>query len=214
MEPPYETGIDSFDDTIDNPEPGDRRPTAGWNPPELALLAGMSVGMLGVTAGAVWLLYQAVTGLSGLLADGGRAATNSGRDLAGWLTDGPITTTVTDPIRIYLDTHATGLPATAAQLWTTWLVTGGVLLLIAAAGSLGARIGWTVFGALTTAMAYAGTTGHGQALAAGLTAGLWALLSIPAFAHRHRCGTEITVITNPAPRDTSSDSDTEPARTA
>ena len=212
MEPPYNVSIDQ--PGADSGEP-DRRKLADWSRTEIVGIGAVAAVLLILVTGVVWVLVKLVTGIGGLLADGGRAATSGGRDLAGWLTDGPITTTVTTPVRAYLDTHAAGLPATAGQLWTTWLVAAGVLLLLAATGSLGARIGWTVLGALTTAMVYAGTTGHGQALAAGLTAAVWALLSIPAFARRHRGGgTEIIVIT-PAPRETSTDnSDTEPAHTA
>ena len=212
MEPPYEVSIDQpGTDTTTTGTGTGRGRLSDWSPTEIAGIGAVAAVMLALAAGILWLLVTLVSGLAGLIADGGRAVGNHGGDLLGWLTDGPITTTVTNPVRAYLDTHAGGLPATAGQLWTTWLITAGVLLLIASAGSPGARIGWTVFGALTTAMAYAGTTGDGQALAAGVTAAVWALLSIPAFARRRGGGHEITVITTPAPREPSTDTEPAPA---
>jgi hypothetical protein len=213
VEPPYEVSIDQ--PGTDAGEPG-HRGLADWSRTEIAGIGAVAAVMLALAAGIIWLLVTLVTGLAGLLADGSHSAADAGGDLLGWLTDGPITTTVTNPVRAYLDTHAGGLPATAGQLWTAWLVLAGMLLLIAATGSTGARIGWTVIGALTAGMAYAGTTGHGQALAAGVTAAVWAVLSIPAFARRRRGGHEITVITTPAPatRETSTSTDTDPAPAA
>jgi hypothetical protein len=209
VEPPYEVSIDR-PGTDDTPSSSTGRGRlSDWSPTEIAGIGAVAAVMLALAAGILWLLVTLVSGLVGLIADGGRAVGHRGGDLLGWLTDGPITTTITGPVRAYLDGHAAGLPATAAQLWTTWLITGGLLLLIAAAGSPGARIGWCVFGALTSGMAYAGTTGDGQALAAGLTAAVWALLSIPAFTRRHR--STVTVITTPAPHPSSTD--TEPAPT-
>jgi hypothetical protein len=49
------------------------------------------------------------------------------------------------------------------------------------AGSRGARLSWVITGVTTTAMVYAGTPGHGRALAAGLTLTVWAVLSVAAF---------------------------------
>jgi hypothetical protein len=47
--------------------------------------------------------------------------------------------------------------------------------------SRGARIGWSLLGAATAAMVWAGAAPHSRDLAAGLAAAAWSLLSIPAF---------------------------------
>ena len=202
MEPPYEISIDqdlhhTGDTRNADAPPARTRPLADASPAEIAGLLGGSAVLLGAAAALGWLLYATVTGLAAMAVTGVHAGADASRHLLDWLTHGPITGTIIGPVRAYLDTHASGLPATGHQLWITWLALTAILLLTAALGSTGARLGWTLLGALTTAMVYAGTPSHGQALAAGLTAGLWALLSIPAFRRRGDRG--ITVVTPPAP---------------
>ena len=92
-----------------------------------------------------------------------------------------MTRTITDPVHTYLTAHATGLPVTAHTLWITWLVATIGLLALATAGSRGARYGWCLHGATTTAMVYTATPTDARALAAGLTITLWALLAVAAF---------------------------------
>lgn len=218
MEAPYEVNIDQGIDQVDtdntdadadSAEPTGRRwLLAGWNGRELAVIVAGTAVLLAAAAAVIWLLYQLITGLAGLIGAGFR-------DLLAWLAGGPITSTVTDPIHAYLHSHAAGLPVTARQLWTTWLVLTVVLFAAAVSGSPGGRIGWAVLGALTTAMVYAGAPAGGQALAAGLTAAVWALLAVPAFARSRR--TYGVTLANPAPSrapnragntDTDTDTDT------
>jgi hypothetical protein len=109
--------------------------------------------LAGVTAVAACLMLVLL--LKVLVAIIGAAGEGLHR-LAGWFTDGPITHSINDPVRAWLDAHATGLPATGRDLWLVWLVTAGVLYLYAVFGSRYARIGWAAIGVLTAAAAYAG----------------------------------------------------------
>ena len=86
------------------------------------------------------------------------------------------------------------------MLWLTWLATTGLLFLLAAIGSRGARIGWTLTSVTTTAMVYTATAAPGRVAAAGLTATVWAVLSVIALS---RTGTDTARhlhITIPLPR--------------
>lgn len=98
---------------------------------------------------------------------------------ARWLTDAPLTRTITDPVRAYLDTQAGGVPLSATQLWWLWLVAVIVLFLSASfLDSRGARLGWTLVGALTVAMVWAGSAVAQREIAAGVTVVAWSLLSV------------------------------------
>ncbi len=137
------------------------------------LLGALSV--LGVMLWLVWALLQAIG--SGLDA----AADGLGR-LGTWFAHGPITHTINDPVRAFLDAHTAGLPATGRDLWITWLAAAVVLYLAALAGSTYARIGWAAIGALSITAAYLGTAAGTGPAVAGLTATVWLLLSLPAYA--------------------------------
>lgn len=164
---------------------------AAWG--GLAVLA-MALVLVGIV---LWLAWLLVTTLVDGAGRGLAAAGNALTDAARWLADGPITRTIVDPIHSYLDAHATGLPATAGQLWWTWVVAVAVLFVTALLGSRGARIGWVLAGALTTAMVYGGTAGPGRTVAAGVTVLAWALLSVPAFTGAGRLCRGVTVINHP-----------------
>jgi hypothetical protein len=56
-----------------------------------------------------------------------------------------------------------------------------ILFVFSLAGSLGARIGWAVFGLFSCAAVYAGTQPPSQWTAAGLAAFAWSVASIVAF---------------------------------
>lgn len=159
------------------------RTRPGWKPAAiLAAALGLLALAVGVLAGAVALVYALLGWLLGVTVDLGQ-----------WVTEWPITQTITDPVRAYLDAHAANLPATADQLWWAWAITTAVLLVLAWSGSVGARIGWTLTGACTAAMVYAGTAPDARALAAGITVMAWATLSILAFqGTRRRPAVEIT----------------------
>lgn len=149
---------------------------------EDGLLIAIALAVLAVVAGMLWLLWVILAAIFSALGAGAGAAGDGLTALGGWLAHGPITHTINDPVRGFLDAHTAGLPATGHDLWLTWLVTAGVLYLLGLAGSVYARTGWAAIGALTAAAAYFGaTTGTGPA-AAGLTAAVWLLLSLPVYA--------------------------------
>lgn len=114
------------------------------------------------------------------------AAAAGGRHSGLWLRDDGLTRIVTDPVRAWLDAHTAGLPATGAELGLAWLVIAAVLYLAALGGSMYARIAWALTGAATIAAAYTGAPATGAAAAAGTTAALWLLLSLPVYRRRTR----------------------------
>lgn len=147
----------------------------------------LGVAFIGAVAYLLWVVANKLVDLIGWGAD-------TGTGLHAWVTGGPITSTVTAPVRAYLNAHAVGLPATGGQLWTTWLVIAAILFVFAVGGARGARIGWVLLGVLTTAMVYAGTAATGRYLAAGLTTAVWAVLSIVALRRIAHTDHDITVI--------------------
>ena len=86
-----------------------------------------------------------------------------------------------DPARTRLSSgsHSAGLPISADALWWTWLVAGAVLLLLAMARSVGARIGWALFGIATTAMVWQSTPAPSAITAAALTTLAWMVSPSP-----------------------------------
>jgi hypothetical protein len=141
-----------------------------------------AIGGLAVTAVMLYLAYLLIKGLFGLLADAARGIGAGATTAGGHVGDWTVARIITDPIHVYLDQHTAGLPATADQLWWTWLIATGVLLLLSWTGSWGARLGWTASGAAGVAMVFAGTPEASQTLAAGVATLAWALLSVLAFA--------------------------------
>lgn len=147
------------------------------NWPLLAAVAAVAVAATAL-AGVLRLAWLLLTAIGGALGAAGDGVSSAGR----WLGDGPITHTIADPVRAWLDGHTAGLPATGGQLAVLWAVVAVVLYLQALLGSRYARIGWAVIGAATTAAAYTGSHPGGAAGAAGVTAAVWLLLSLPAYA--------------------------------
>ncbi|MEV0005895.1 hypothetical protein AB0H28_26920 [Micromonospora sp. NPDC050980] len=143
------------------------------------LLAVAALTALAVLAVLLWGIWTFVTAIIGAI-DAGLGAAGT------WVTGGPITHSISDPMRAYLDAHAAGLPATGRDLWVTWLVAAGVLYLAALAGSTYARIGWAAIGALTAAAIYLGAPAGTGPAATGLTAAVWLALSLPAYAATSR----------------------------
>jgi hypothetical protein len=171
------------------------RKAADWPPWWLPLFAVL-------TAGAVlWLLVvPLLRGLVWWIGD--RVA-----DLAGWGHDQAYAQVVIDPVRGYLTDHAVGLPVDGTALWWTWCLAGGVLLSFSLLHSIGARIGWILYGVASAAMVAAGTSGPGRWIAAGVCGLWWSLLSIPALWQRRP--RPLMVPAGPAPA-----SATAPATTA
>ncbi|MFI7074932.1 hypothetical protein [Micromonospora sediminicola] len=142
----------------------------------LGVAALVAAGVLALLAWGVWTIVTATI-------DAIDAAGDAAHDAGAWITGGPIISSISDPLRAYLDqAHAAGLPATGRDLLTTWLVAAGTLYLGALLGSTYARVGWAAIGALTAAAVYAGAPHATGPTAAALTAALWLTLSLPAYA--------------------------------
>ncbi|MFD7734309.1 hypothetical protein ACFV6F_28520 [Kitasatospora phosalacinea] len=87
--------------------------------------------------------------------------------------------TVNDPLHRSLAARSAGLPADARTLYNAWAVAGTVILLLALrrGASVGVQLGSVLFGALTVAMVWDGSTGPGRPVAAGLAVLIWAVLA-------------------------------------
>jgi hypothetical protein len=135
-------------------------------------VAAVAAGVLFAVALVLFTAWQLSAGLVDAAGDTVRTAADTN-----------LARTVLDPVDGYLR-GVDGLPATGEQLWTTWAAVTIALFLLAMTGSVGARIGFTVMGALTVGMAYAAAAGPARLVVAGLAATFWALASVPAFARR------------------------------
>lgn len=164
----------------------------------------IGVGVLTVVAalaGAVlWLLWLLVTALVDVATATGNAAADAGQTALDRLSTGSIIRTITGPVHAYIDSHVSGLPATADQVWWGWVISGAVLLACASYGSRGARIGWTLHGAVTAAMVWAASPADNRELAVAITVGVWSLLAVPAFTRR-AAGHTTVVVTRPTGAD-------------
>jgi hypothetical protein len=150
--------------------------------PALAAFAVVLTLMCTLVALVLWQLISGLVRLITAVAGGIRdTATGAAHTGAHDVTATGLTRTITEPVHAYLTDHAAGLPVTGNTLWLTWLATTAMLLLLSALGSRGARIGWTLAGAATTAMVYAATNTTARPVAAGLAITMWALLSVIAF---------------------------------
>lgn len=124
-----------------------------------------------------------IVGVTGLLVSAAGSVLGAGSDvLSGWLTDNRTAASITNPLRAWLDAaHAGGVPATGGELWLLWIHTTAALWLAAVCGSVYARIGWALIGALSTAAVYAGSPAAAADVTAATTATTWLLLSLPAY---------------------------------
>jgi hypothetical protein len=92
---------------------------------------------------------------------------------------------VLDAVRKYLNEHAAGLPLSSSSLWWIWCVAGIILFLVSGiAASVGARIGWTMYGVASVGMVWAATADPGRYVAAGLAGLWWVFASLFAFRRR------------------------------
>lgn len=213
MEPRFDTGVDQPADATPTPETTARQRVPAWvTDPDTWTIAGVLTVLAALAAGALWLSWLLITAIHSAVTTAGHAAGDAVQDLLRWLGDGPIARTITGPVQTYIDSHAAGLPATAAQVRWGWLITGAVLLICASCGSRGARIGWALYGALTAAMVWDASHVDNRDLAVAITAAVWSLLAVPVFtrtrAHR---GHHTTVV---FPRPTGSADSTESTRPA
>ncbi|WP_019899963.1 hypothetical protein [Salinispora arenicola] len=168
------------------------------------LLGVAALVALAATSGLLWLLWLIITGLASALGAAGGAIVDTAPTIGAWITDGPITHSISDPMRTWLDGTTTGLPATGRDLWIVWLVTLAVLYAAALTGSTYARIGWAAIGALTAAAVHAGAPEGTGPAAAGLTAAVWLLLSLPAYTATSRYSL-VDVLTDRTARHPSTD---------
>lgn len=155
----------------------------------LAVFAAVTAGSALTFAG--WLLYQLVRLIVWLF--GGHASTDIGHILSTL----PVVHVAADPIGVWAEQHAAGLPVSATTLLTVWAIGGAVLVIGGLVGARGARIAWPLYGAGTAAMAWFGAAEPHRPIAAGLVALAWGVVSILVL---HRGGRRThTHITNVLP---------------
>ncbi|MEU9510775.1 hypothetical protein AB0D32_31365 [Micromonospora sp. NPDC048170] len=191
MHTPDTDQLPPLDDTT-TPVPARQRLAAWWRTARTSRAVGAlrewwlivvaALIALTVAGGLLWLLWVVIAGLLTALGGAVTAAGEAVPTLGTWITGGPITRSISDPVRAYLDTHTTGLPATGRDAWTAWLVAVCVLYTAALTGSTYGRIGWAAIGALTGVAVYAGAPAGTGPAAAGLTAVVWLTLSLLAYA--------------------------------
>jgi hypothetical protein len=136
----------------------------------------VAAGIAAVTA-VVWL----AAALYGLLAAAAADGRHTGAASVRWSAVSWLTRVITDPVHAYLTGHAAALHTSGRLLWLGWLATTAILFALAVLGSTGARIGWTLTGALTTTVVYTSTPPDARLLAAGVAVTAWSLLSVAAF---------------------------------
>lgn len=166
----------------------DATPRREWIPSVLVVVLFGFTAVGSALAGALWLLTATVTGMDRT----------------------QIMDTIVHAVRVYLDGHSQGLAVSADTLFATWVVTTvGLWLWSWWFGSFGARLGWALTGLTTAGMVWAGTAPPSRWTAAGLTAIVWGVLSIPAF---HGVGKHARVVVVP-PQQSAPPARPEPART-
>jgi uncharacterized membrane protein YedE/YeeE len=143
------------------------QPLDDGTPSPLVIIGGLAAGAL-VLFGIV---IPVVSGIAHAVKGGTEHAFS-------WAVGWDLPRIITNPVRHYLDTHTAGLPASPDLLWSAWAITGAVLLVLAIGNSVGARIGWLLYGLATAGMVWAGTASSGRATAAGVTVIAWALCSV------------------------------------
>jgi hypothetical protein len=121
-----------------------------------------------------------------------------------------------DPVHAYLTGHAAALHTNGQLLWTGWQATTTVLFALAVLGCAGARIGWTLTGALTTTVVYTNTPADARLLTAGIAITAWSLLSVAAFNRItvSRPGPDITIVHTGATCTTDNGDGADPATDA
>lgn len=136
-----------------------------WGPSALAISA-LTVFLL-IFGG---ILVPLIQGLPALFVGGAEwVSSTAGADI------------VLQPVRAYIEAHSAGLPVSADTLWWTWCFAGIYQFLLASIfRAVAARLGWLLFGAVTTAMVYSATAAPSQPVAAGITVLWWVALSLPA----------------------------------
>lgn len=159
-----------WDDVLSAPKDGLRH-MAPWLRTVLMVAGVAFVVLLTKAAGDVVLdaLHQILTAVPKVQ---GGVDTSSG-----------VASVVDQPVRTYIAQHSAGLPVAASTVYTLWLLTGIVGLVL---GYLfrnnGVRALWSGWGAATVFMVWVATPQAGRPIAAGLAVLAWTFLS--AFAMR------------------------------
>ncbi|MFJ3594552.1 hypothetical protein ACIQUY_34750 [Streptomyces sp. NPDC090231] len=98
-------------------------------------------------------------------------------------TSSGVAAVVDQPVRTYIAQHSAGLPVAASTVYTLWLLTGIVGLVLGyLSRNNGVRAMWSAWGAATVFMVWATTPDASRTVAAGLALLAWTFLS--AFAMR------------------------------
>ncbi|MGP3637136.1 hypothetical protein ACTU45_27975 [Streptomyces sp. 24-1644] len=103
---------------------------------------------------------------------------------------------IDQPVRSYIAAHSTSLQISASAIYTVWQLTGLFGLIAGFAGSTGARLTWTAWGAANIAMTYSAAPADGRTIAAGLAVLAWTAASTLALRGLTLCPTFITHIHN------------------
>ncbi|MHB6912809.1 hypothetical protein [Streptomyces sp. DB-54] len=85
---------------------------------------------------------------------------------------------IDQPVRTYLAAHTQHLAVSASTAYSLWQITGLAGLIGGFAGSTGARLTWTAWGAATIAMVWSTAPADGRIVATGITTLAWTLASV------------------------------------
>ncbi|MDX3637020.1 hypothetical protein PV728_43910 [Streptomyces europaeiscabiei] len=161
---------DMWEDVLSAPEDGFRN-MAPWLRAVLGVAAVSFVVLMANAAGEVILqaLHQLLTAVP--------------RVQVGVDTSSGVFAVVDQPVRTYIAQHSAGLPVDGSTVYTLWLLTGIVGLVLGyLSRNNGVRAMWTAHGAATVWMVWTATPDTSRPVAAGLTVLAWTFLS--AFAMR------------------------------
>lgn len=161
---------DLWDDVLSAPEDGFRY-MAPWLRAVLAVAGISFVVLMAKAAGEVVLqaLHQLLTAVP--------------KVQVGVDTSNGVFAVVDQPVRTYIAQHAAGLPVAASTVYTLWLLTGIVGLVLGfLSRNNGVRALWAGHGAATVWMVWTATPDTSRPVAAALTVLAWTFLS--AFAMR------------------------------
>ncbi|WP_030807318.1 hypothetical protein [Streptomyces sp. NRRL S-337] len=159
-----------WDDVLSAPEDG-LRYMAPWLRAALTTAGVAFVVLMAKAAGEVVLqaLHQILTAVP--------------KVQVGVDTSSGVASVVDQPVRTYIAQHSAGLPVAASTVYTLWLLTGIVgLVLGCLSRNNGVRAMWTAWGAATVFMVWTTTPQASRSVAAGLAVLAWTFLS--AFAMR------------------------------
>ncbi|MEV4872865.1 hypothetical protein [Streptomyces syringium] len=85
---------------------------------------------------------------------------------------------IDNPVRSYLAQHTSHLAVSGSAVYAFWQAAGLFGLIGGFAGSTGARLTWTVWGATTIAAVWSASPADGRTVATGITVLAWAIASV------------------------------------